>query len=135
MNRHPSAGFSDESSTAAPSPANRVQGLLARMLLLLFDLIFAAVAFLALDWTHASPILRKLEADTENVNCRISDPVRHHALKPTVPPWDIGAVVPTRSLPTAWVFAMTKSVTFHPSLIGRGFCHSAIPLPDGPEPS
>jgi len=80
MRRH-STSHSDQPNTGVSRHGRRLRRPLIRLLLLLLGLMFGVAAFLALDWIHTTPILRSLESTGENGNCRISDPVRHHALK------------------------------------------------------
>jgi hypothetical protein len=68
-----------ESSKPTPAPSRQRRMKLA---LLLLSLAFSIVAFLASDWVRTAAITRSAMAKVGSSNCRISDPVRHHAYKP-----------------------------------------------------
>ena len=53
-----------------------------KLALLLLSIAFSLIAFLALDYFRSQIILRRVKAAAAQAPCRISDPVRHHALKP-----------------------------------------------------
>jgi hypothetical protein len=53
-----------------------------KLALLLASVVFSVAAFLALDWFRSAAIRRAAVAGGKTVNCRTSDPVRHHAYKP-----------------------------------------------------
>src|SRR5271165_3205896 len=53
-----------------------------KLAMLLFSLAFSLFAFLALDYFRSQVILRRAKATADQGSCRVSDPVRHHALKP-----------------------------------------------------
>jgi hypothetical protein len=51
-----------------------------KLALLLASIVFSLAAFLALDFLRTA--IRGSAAASKTANCRVSDPVRHHALKP-----------------------------------------------------
>src|SRR5271157_397475 len=53
-----------------------------KLALLLLSIAFSLAAFLALDYFRSQVILRRVKAADAQGSCRVSDPVRHHALKP-----------------------------------------------------
>jgi hypothetical protein len=64
---------------ARPSPKRQRR---LKLALLLASIAFSVVAFLVLDWIRTDAITRSATAKAGASNCRISDPVRHHAYKP-----------------------------------------------------
>jgi hypothetical protein len=53
-----------------------------KLAMLLLSIAFSLFAFLALDYVRSHAILRRAKAAADQGSCRVSDPVRHHALKP-----------------------------------------------------
>ncbi len=48
----------------------------------MFSLALSAVAFLALDYARTTHIYLRTNSGPKPVNCRVSDPIRHHAFRP-----------------------------------------------------
>ena len=66
-------------SASAQSPGRQRK---LKLALLLVSIAVSLAAFLALDWFRSAAILRRVKAADKQGSCRVSDPVRHHALKP-----------------------------------------------------
>ncbi len=64
---------------ASPQPGRQRK---LKLALLLVSIVFSLAAFFALDWFRSAEILRRAQAAAKQDSCRVSDPVRHHALKP-----------------------------------------------------
>src|SRR5271157_2201263 len=64
------------------SPQERARQGRMKLALLLLSIAFSLAAFLALDYFRSQVILRRVKAAAGQGSCRVSDPVRHHALKP-----------------------------------------------------
>ena len=71
----------DLSQKGPPSQPGRQQRKM-KLALLLVSIVFSLIAFLALDWFRTAAIVRHSKSAVKSGSCRISDPVRHHALKP-----------------------------------------------------
>ena len=65
-----------------PAAQDRARQRKMKLALLLVSIAFSLIAFLALDYFRSQVILRRVKAAAGQGSCRVSDPVRHHALKP-----------------------------------------------------
>jgi hypothetical protein len=83
----PSNLNTEQPTVPATSEAREVRGTAAPSLwvksaLLLLSLLFSAIVFLALDWIRTATIERSARVQAGTANCRVADPVRHHAYRP-----------------------------------------------------
>jgi len=79
VEQKPLNGTATESAKATPLLRRQRR---IKLFMLLLSIAFSIVAFLVLDWIRTAAITRVGNARAAASNCRIPDPVRHHAYKP-----------------------------------------------------